>query len=123
MLGVNERRDATVLLHIGSHRQCQRRLARGFRAKDLNDSSFGKTAATERQIEAERPGRHTLDASEMIAIEGHDRTLAMSLLNLREGSIKCLTTAGGERGHTGAGLLRDGSLALSPLGLGSFSGR
>jgi hypothetical protein len=120
VLGVDECRDAAILLHVCGDGQGERRLARRLGTEDLDHSSFRKTAAAERQIETKRPGRDTLDSGKPIPVEGHDGALAMSLLNLREGSIERLATTGIKRRRAGSGLFLQGRLGLATLGLRGF---
>src|SRR5690606_1348560 len=61
------------------------RLAGGFGTVDLDDAAAGKTADAQRDVEAERSGRYSLDLDERLAgAEPHDRALAKGAFDLRE---------------------------------------
>ena len=60
VLGVDEGGDAAGLLHLRDDLQAQRGLAGRFRTVDLDDAAARQAADAERDVEAERAGRHDL---------------------------------------------------------------
>ena len=91
VLGVDEGGGAAQLLHLGDHRQGQRRLAGRFRAVDLDDAAARQPADAERDVEPERAGGNHLDVLRHLGFaEPHDRALAELLLDLREGGLQGL---------------------------------
>ena len=90
MLGVDECDLAAALLCLRNDMQRQRRLAGGFRAVDLNNSSLGYAADAERGVERQRTGRDRVDLQIGPVAKAHDRTLAEVFLDLPDGRIKRL---------------------------------
>jgi hypothetical protein len=89
--GIDEGADAALLLLLGNDMQGERRLARAFRAIDLDDAPLGQAADPQRDVEAERPRRRRLDVlHRVVAAEPHDRTLAELPFDLRERRIERL---------------------------------
>ena len=83
MLRIHIPCNAAALLHLCHHVQGNRCLTGGFRAINLNDSALRQTANPQRQIQAQRAGRHNLNRHFCIIIpQLHYRTLAKLLLNL-----------------------------------------
>ena len=71
--------------------QGERGLARAFRAVDLDDAAARQAADAERDIEAERAGRHHLGVHGLLALaQAHDRALAEGALDLPGGGIQSL---------------------------------
>ena len=64
VLGVDERRHAAELLRLGDDLQRQRRLARRFRAEDLDDAAARHAADAERVVDADRAGGDGVDRRE-----------------------------------------------------------
>ena len=91
VLGVDEAADAAGLLRLGDDVQRERRLARGFRPVDLDDAAARQAADAERDVEAERAGRHGGDVDRRLVLaEAHDRALAEGPLDLAERRIERL---------------------------------
>ena len=89
MLGIDECRDAAVLLRLGNHMQRDRRLARRLRAVDFNDASARDAADAERDVERQDARRDDLDVHVRLCIaEAHDGTLAEIFLNALERFVK-----------------------------------
>ena len=117
MFRIDERCDATALLGVRRHGQGEGRLTGGLRPEDLDHASLGQTTSTEGEIETQRAGRRAGDTRQMVAVELHDRALAVGLLDLAEGPIERLLPAGvdrllvrssARRGFLGRGLLHRG---------------
>src|SRR3546814_8320976 len=91
MFGVDEGTGAALLLRLGEDVQRQGRLARAFRAVDLDDAAARQAADAERDVEAERAGRHRLDVDHVIALAAlHDRAFAEGTLDLAERRFQSL---------------------------------
>ena len=91
VLGVDEGRGAALLLHLRDHRQRERGLARGFRTVDLDDAAARQPADAERDVQAERAGRHHLDVlRHLVLAQAHDRALAELLFDLGQGRLQGL---------------------------------
>ena len=91
MLGIHKRRDPARLLGLRDGVQGDRRLARRFRAVDLDDAPARDPADPERDIQRQAAGRNDLD----VGIAGgvaqlHDGALAVMLFDLREDLIQRL---------------------------------
>ena len=85
MLGVDKRRGAARLLHLGHHMQRQRGLARAFRPIDLDDPPLGQAADPQRHVQAQRARRHGLDLHDLALVaQLHHRALAEGSINLSE---------------------------------------
>ena len=83
VLGIDEGRDAAVLLCFGDHVQRDRRLTGRLRAVDLDDAAARDTAYTEGDVERQDARRDDLDVHVCLGIaEAHNRTLAEVLLDL-----------------------------------------
>ena len=88
VLGVDERRHAAELLRFGDDLQRERRLARRFRAEDLDDAPARHAADSEGIIEADRPGGDGRDGGHGILLaQAHDRALAELFLDLADGHL------------------------------------
>ena len=89
VLGVDKGAGAAALLRLGDDVQRQRRLARAFRAVNLDDAAARQAADAERDIEPERAGRDHVDVRRGLArAELHDRALAESALDLAERRVQ-----------------------------------
>src|ERR1022692_1217549 len=76
VLGVDIGRDSAGLLHLRDHLKAERRLAGGFGPVDLDHTPARQAADTERDIEAERSGRHDLQiVLDLGLAHPHDRAL------------------------------------------------
>ena len=84
MLGVDEGREAAGFLRLGDDLEGERRLARGFRAEDLDDAAARDAADAEGGIDRERTGRDDGDGHLGPLAEPHDRALAELALDLRQ---------------------------------------
>ena len=91
MLCVDERRNAARLLCLSDHVQRDRRLARGLGTEHLDDASARNAADAKRDIERQDPRGDHLDVHVRLGFtEAHDRPLAMRLLDVLQGILKCL---------------------------------
>ncbi len=89
VLGVDKGAGAAALLRFGDHMQRQRRLARAFRAVNLDHPAARQTADAERDVEPERAGRDHVDVRGGLArAELHDRALAEGALDLAERRVQ-----------------------------------
>ena len=84
VLGVDEGGQAAGLLGLGDDLEGERRLARGFRAEDLDDAAARDAADAERGVDRERAGRDDGDRRLRPLAEAHDRALAELALDLRQ---------------------------------------
>ncbi len=91
VLGVDERRQAAVLLRLGNDLQGQRGLAGRFRPEDLDDATARQAADAERVVDADRAGRDGFHGRDGVALpEAHDGALAKLLLDLADGHVEGL---------------------------------
>ena len=90
MLGVDEGGGAAGLLRLGDGVQRERRLARAFRAVNLDDPAARQAADAERDVEPEAAGRDRLDLDLLAAAEPHRRALAERAVDLRERGLERL---------------------------------
>ena len=91
MLCIDECRNATGLLRLSDHVQRDRRLARGLGAEHLDDASARNAANAKCDIERQDPRGDHLDVHVRLGFtEAHDRPLAMRLLDVLQGILKCL---------------------------------
>ena len=91
MFGVDEGADAALLLRFGDDMQRQRRLARGFRAIDLDHAAARQAADAERDVEPERAGRDRLDLDRLLVLaQAHDRAFAERAFDLRKRGVQRL---------------------------------
>ena len=88
MLGVDEGGGAARLLRLGDDVEREGRLARAFRAVDLDDPAAGQAADTERDVEAERAGRHHLHLHLLARSQLHRAALAEGAVDLRQGGVE-----------------------------------
>ena len=92
MFSIDEGADAALLLGFRHRVQGERRLARAFRPVDLDDAAARQAANAERDIEAERAGRHGFYLDDLlIGAKAHDRALAERAFDLRKGRIQGLS--------------------------------
>ncbi len=90
VLGIDKGARAAQFLHFSNGLQGQRGFTRRFRTVDFHHAAARQAAYAQRDIEAERTGRHDLHFFDHRAgIHAHDRTFAKLLLDLRQ--------CGGER--------------------------
>jgi hypothetical protein len=68
VLGVDERRDAALLLCVGRDGEGEGGLAAGFRAKDLDDAPARDALAAQGQVEGERAGTERYASSSIFMI-------------------------------------------------------
>ena len=91
VLDVDERRHAAGLLRLGDDVQRERRLARRFRAEDLDDAAARQSADAEREVERDRSGGDGRDRHDGVLLaEAHDRALAELLFDLAHGQVEGL---------------------------------
>ena len=90
MLGVDERADAATPLRFRDHVVDEGRLARGFRAEDLDDAPARQAADSQREVERKRPGRDRADLHRCGVVHLHHGALAERTLDLPERGIQCL---------------------------------
>src|SRR5205085_1084217 len=78
VLGVDERRDAALLLHVGDGVQREGGFAARLRAVDLDDAAARVAADAEREVEADRAGGddRNLLVQRLAVFEAHDGALA-----------------------------------------------
>ena len=88
MLGVDERRDAAVLLGAGDGVQRDGGLAARFGAEDFDDPAARQTLAAQGDIEAQRAGGDALHVERGVLAELHDGALAELLFDLGEGILE-----------------------------------
>ncbi len=104
---VDEGADAAALLRLGDDVQGEGRLARRFRAVDLDHAAARQAADAERDVETERARRDGLDLDGLLVLaEPHDRALAEGPLDLRQRRLQRL------------GLVHGGSFHKAEIGLG-----
>jgi hypothetical protein len=94
VLGVDERRDAAGGLGVGYRVQCDGGLTRGFRAVDLDDPAARQAADAQRHVQGDGTGRDDRDRLTDLVTEAHHRTLAETLLDLRERQFEGLLAIG-----------------------------
>ena len=89
VFSIDEAADAAGLLGLGDDVKRQSRLARGFRPVDLDDAAARQAADAQRDVEAERAGRHRADLDRVLVLaEAHDRALAERPLDLAERGVE-----------------------------------
>ena len=85
VLGVDIGGDSAGLLHLRDNLKAERRLAGGFGPVDLDHAPARQAADAERDIQAERAGRHHLQiVLDLGLAHFHDRALAELLFDLRQ---------------------------------------
>ena len=89
MFGVDERGRAADLLRFGDGMQRQRRLARTFRAVNLDDPPLGQAANAKRDVEAERAGRDRFDLQLFARPQLHRAALAEGAVDLGQRRVQC----------------------------------
>ena len=89
MLSIHKGHFAAYFLALSQDVQGQGGLTGGFRAIDLNDSALGNTANTEGGIQRQRAGGNGLHIHIGAVAKTHDRALAITFLNLSQGSCQC----------------------------------
>ena len=90
VLGVDERGDAALLLHVGDRVERECRLSGRLRAVDLDDAAARESADAERDVEGDRSGGDHLDRSALVAAQSHDRALSELPVDLGEGRFEGL---------------------------------
>jgi hypothetical protein len=90
VLRVDEGGGSAGLLHLRDHRKRQRGLAGRLRPVDLDHAAAGQAAHAQRDIKAERPGRHHLNVLQGARVHAHDGALAVLLFDLRQSRGECL---------------------------------
>src|ERR1035437_10267447 len=96
---LDERGQAAGLLGAGDHVQHQRRLARGFGAKDLDDSAPRDAAHAQRKVHRQGAGRNDLDLSQGTGVaEAHDTAVAVGFGDGRNGGIEVALARRGQFG-------------------------
>ena len=81
VLGVDECRDTAILLRLSDHVQGDRRLARAFRAINLDDAPARQTADAERDVERQNARRNRLHVHVCRRLaKAHDRSFAKFFL-------------------------------------------
>ena len=87
---VDERRHAAALLRLGNEGQRQRRLARTFRAVNLDDAPARHAAHAERAVDEDVAGGDDLHVHHLAVAQTHDGPLAVILGDLLEGNVQVL---------------------------------
>ncbi len=90
VLGVDERGDTALLLHIGDRVERERRLSGGLRAVDLDDAATRESADAECDVEGDRTGGDHLDRCAIVAAQPHDRALSELPVDLGESRFEGL---------------------------------
>ena len=91
MLRVDKRRNAAHLLRLRDRVQSNRRFTRRFGSVNFYDPSARKSSDPERQIKGQAARWNDLDfGTARIVAELHDRTLSVSLFDLRKHRVKRL---------------------------------
>ncbi|MNE65847.1 hypothetical protein D3C80_1613640 [compost metagenome] len=85
MLGVDEGTGRAGLLGLGDHGQGQCGFTRGFRAVDLDDTTFWQAADAQRDVQAERTGRNGRDRLAIVITHAHDRAFTELTFDLTQG--------------------------------------
>ena len=104
VLRVDERSDATGRLGVGHGVERHGGLTRGLRAVDLHDATPGEPTDAECHVERESAGGDDLDRRPGVIPQPHHGTLAVGLVDLREGQLERLLTVLRVAGLTGPGL-------------------
>ncbi len=94
MLGVDERRGASVFLSLSNDVQRQGGLARRFGTEDLDHAPAGDAADAEGVVDGQGRGRDDGDAPRSSLAELHDRALAELPFDLRNRQFDDLVTVG-----------------------------
>ena len=90
MLSINKSGNTALLLSLCNHMQRDRRLTRGFRSINLNDTPTRNTANAQRCIQRQDSGRDDLDVHMRRCFpQTHDGALAKILLNLFQCVVQC----------------------------------
>ncbi len=88
-----------------------------FRAKNFDDAAARQAADAKRDVEAERAGGNGLDFRDgLVLAQAHDRALAESAFDLRQGGVKSLGLVHGGSFHEAEIRLRH---RLYPFGMGA----
>ncbi len=89
MLCIDKSGDSAGLLDLGDRMKGQRRLARRFRPEDFDDASAGKTADSQRDIEAKGTGRYRRNVDRGLGVpELHDGAFSVLFFDLGKGEIQ-----------------------------------
>ena len=92
VLGVDVGADAAVALRLGDHVHRERGLPRRLGAEHLDDTTAGKAADAECDVERERAGGDGGHADVALLPQPHDGALAVVLLDLAERHLECLVS-------------------------------
>ncbi len=92
VLGIDEGTDLALLLRLGDDREGQCRLARGFRAIDLDHAPEGQAADAECDIQPQRTGGNRRDGHTRGIAHAHDGALAELALDLGQRRVQRLGT-------------------------------
>ncbi|EDP65259.1 hypothetical protein BAL199_01894 [alpha proteobacterium BAL199] len=91
VLGIHEGASTACLLGLSDDMQRQRGLARTLRPVDLDNPPARQAADPERDVEADRAGRHGVDLDRPFPLAKlHHRALAERALDLAERRLQCL---------------------------------
>ena len=85
MLSIDERCEPAGLLHARDGMECERGLARGLGAVDLDDPAARQPADAEGDVKGDGTCRDDIHRSATLLAESHDRALAELALDLGEG--------------------------------------
>ncbi len=95
VLGVDEGRNPTGLLHLGYCVQGQGGLARRLGAVDLDDATTRQATHAQGDVQAQRTRRHRVDVARSVVVaQPHDRALAELLVDLVECQLERLVALG-----------------------------
>ena len=85
VLGVHEGGHTAQFLRLGDDRECERRLARGFRPVNLDHAAARHATDAERDVEGQRSGGYDFDVVVgRVLAEEHHRALAELLVDLAQ---------------------------------------
>ena len=95
VLGVDERGDAALLLHVGDRVERECRLSGRLRTVDLDDAAAREPADAEGDVEGDRSGGDHFDRCALVAAQSHDRALSELPVDLGEGRFEGLLAVSG----------------------------